>query len=181
MNVQIIKYLKTFSIITTIILVLIMFFGSILNALLIKFTLISFYTSIITSGLVILKKYATSLKPIVFKLITIFGCLLIIFLVSILFSSDLLKLWELFFGLNLLFILIIQLNILGWSKPKHHILYKTLFFLAIVTNTFLASIFFFNISLSELKPIILIAIITSFVIFIIGVTTKKEPLTQKND
>ena len=158
-------------ILSIILLSIIIFFGNI-NTLLLKSTIITFYSSLIVSGLIILNTYTPTLKRKTIIGIQSYVVFLILFALTIFFSESFFdKTWNILTTLTLVYILIIQLNILNWSGKSHTFLNKILFLLSLVSNIFLASIFLFKIDFYELKTSIISSFIISFSVFIIGLLT----------
>lgn len=162
---------KTFlvSLVLTAILILWLVFTDLMNPTLIKWIGLTFYISIISSGLIVLQNFSMMLSKFSKLTLPAFGFALIIYFALTLFitsfSSQLMNL----VGFSILFLMSIQLNILGWSKVNHTFFIKLLFLISLLTNLFLASIFFFKIDLYELKPFLLLSVLISFSLLITGV------------
>jgi len=165
----------------TLLLLLLLIFTEIMNPTLIKWILFSFFISLISSGILILQSYSLILTRIHKIILPLFGITLIIYfaliLSSVYFSSQIYYL----IGLFIIFIMTIQLNILGWSKQKHTIGIKLLFLFSLLSNLFLSSIFFFKIDLYEIKPFLILSIFISLFILIIGVFIHNKRISTPVD
>jgi len=169
------------SIVSTLILLLSLIFTGLMNPLLIKWTLFSFFISLVSSGIHILHSYSLILTRIHKIILPLFGITLIIYfaliLSSVYFSSQIYYL----IGLFIIYIMTIQLNILGWSKQKHTIGIKLLFLFSLLSNLFLSSIFFFKIDLYEIKPFLISSIFISLFILMIGVYIHNKRINKPID
>jgi len=164
-----IKNIAFTSIIITLTLVLWLVFTDVLNPVLIKWTAFSFYLSILSSGLIILNNYSLTLSKASRITITSFGIGLLIYFGLVLFSTSFSNQIYNLIGLSILFLMLIQLNILGWSKQNHSIGIKLLFLFSLLSNLFISSIFFFSIDLYEIKPFLISSILISFSLLIVGI------------
>jgi len=176
-----IKKTALISIASTLILTLSLIFTEIMNPVLIKWILFLFFTSLISSGILILHSYSLILTKIHKLVIPLFGIILIIYfaliLLSVHFSSQIYYL----IGLFIIYIMTIQLNILGWSKQKHTIGIKLLFLFSLLSNLFLSSIFFFKIDPYEIKPFLILSIFISLSILIICVFIHNKRINSPID
>jgi hypothetical protein len=142
--------------------VIIMTLQSDFHANLFKLGTFLFYTSILLSGNFVVIQFTnkTSLKTL--RIITFLNLILIIFSGLILFDTILFSsAWQILLGVSILYILTIQLTILGWTNDNHSIFHKVLFLIILLTNLFLASVFLFTIDTFELQPLILTSVIIS--------------------
>ena len=178
---KLIYYIKKtvlFSLILTAILTVWLIITDIMNPVLIKWIAFVFYISIISSGLIILENFSIKLSKFSKLTIPTFGFVLIVYFSLILFLASFSNQIMLLIGFSIIFLMSIQLNILGWSKSNHTFLIKLLFLVSLLTNLFLASIFFFKIDIYEIKPFLLLSTLISFSLLISGVLihNKKEIL-----
>lgn len=173
---KIITYLTPISILLTAILGIVLISQSEISGIIALMTFFVFYISIILSADLLLIRYANttknSLKTVIIyvsaSLIT-FASLAIFDIIT--FSS----LWHILLGLTIIFLLIIQLNILGWAQEKHSLILKLAFFVVLISNLFLATVFLFKIDFYTFRPIIIGTTITSIVFLLVGViNTPKE-------
>lgn len=82
-------------------------------------------------------------------------------------------------AISIIYLLIIQLNILGWAKQNHSFLLKIAFTIILLSNLFLASVFMFKINLYVLRPYLIATVMISIVFLIIGVlATPKDKITS---
>ncbi len=91
------------------------------------------------------------------------------------------RLWHVIIGIGVIYLLMVELQLLGWTHIKQNILIKLTFAIALVANLFLAYIFLFKIPIIALKPFIFGASILSILSLFYGiyyyqpkVQTKKE-------
>ena len=85
--------------------------------------------------------------------------------------------WNELIGITIIYLLIIQLNILGWSKKEHSFLLKIAFFVILICNLFLAFVYFFKIDVFNIRPFLIITVILSVLFLIIGVlSTPKDKI-----
>ena len=159
------KSIGTFTLLTIILTLasgLVMVFQNDFHAHLFKLASFLFYASILLSGNYIVISFTNKTSIRILRLITLFDLILIVFSGLILFDiisfSDS---WHIILGISILYILIIQLTILGWSNDKHTILHKILFLIVLLTDLFLASIFLFKLDVFELQPLIMTSLIIS--------------------
>ena len=168
------------SIILTIVSVIVMAFQTNFHAHLLKLATFLFYSSILLSGNYILITFSKSTSKKVVQFITLFDFLLIIFSGLVLFDiisfSDT---WHLIIGISMLYILSIQLNLLGWSKEKHSLIHKIMFLIVLVSDLFMASIFLFKIDDYGYRPLIITSLLLSALFLLLGIyfnTRKVRPL-----
>jgi hypothetical protein len=164
------------SLIITAILTVWLMLTDFMNPALIKWIAFTFYISIISSGLIILQNFSIKLSKFSKLTIPVFGFGLVVYFILILFLPDFSNQILNLIGFSIIFLMSIQLNILGWSKTNHTFLVKLIFLISLLTNLFLASVFFFKIDMYEIKPYLLVSILISFSLLIIGVLihNKKE-------
>ena len=171
-----IKKSVLFSILLTLILSLTLVFTELLNPTLIKWIAVVFFISLISSSLVILHNYSSSLSKMTKLFIPVFGLLLVIYLALILFSINFANQLPYLAGSFMIYVIFIQLNILGWSNKKHTIGIKLLFLLSLLSNLFLSSILFFKIDIYEIKPFLISAILISFFLLLIGIYIQNKKI-----
>jgi len=173
-----IYYLTLVSIILTIICATTLFFLTDFSSTLVLLTTFLFYSSIILSGNALLIKYSNTTHQKVKVSIIILGFILIAFSVFVFFDIiSFISKWNLLIGLSILYLLIIQLNILGWAKENHSFLLKIAFAIILMSNLFLASVFFFKLNIFTLRPYILGTTLASILFLIIGVVvTPKDKI-----
>jgi len=176
-----IKKILLTSIGSTLLLLLLLIFTEIMNPILIKWILFSFFISLVSSGILILQSYSPTLTKIHKLIIPLFGILLTIYFFLILFSAQFSSQIYYLIGLFIIYIMTIQLNILGWSKQKHTIGIKLLFLFSLLSNLFLSSIFFFKIDLYEIKPFLISSIFISLFILMIGVYIHNKRINKPID
>jgi len=170
-----------FSILTTFVLLLTLLFTTILNPVLIKWIVLSFFLSIISSGLHILNTHSIIKSKIHTVFIPLFGFSLVIYLGFILFFINFANQFHGLIGLFIIFLMFIQLNILGWSTQKHTIWIKLLFLVSLVSNLLLSSIFFFKIDFYEIKPLLITSTLISFSLLIIGIIIHNKRVNHSLD
>lgn len=175
------KKINLFSIISTLILSIALFFTDILNPVLIKWIALLFYISVISSSLLLLFKYSKTLSKTTELIIKLFSLFLIILFTLTLFIRSLSPYWNTIIGLSIIFLMVVQLNILGWSKSRHHFSTKLLFLLSLISNLFLSSIFFFKIDFYEIKPFFILSILISASLLLLGVFIQTKKLSKSVD
>jgi len=74
--------------------------------------------------------------------------------------------WTILVGIGILYLLSIQLQLLGWSGKKHNLIYKVIFLLVLISNLFLAALFLFQLDFHQLRPAVYGAVgVSIFAIF----------------
>lgn len=167
---KIISKTTLLTIILTIISVIVMSFQDNFHAHLFKLATFFFYSSILLSGNYVLVTFAKSTSPKIIQLITISDFFLIVFSGLVLF--DIIPFstsWHLILGISILYILSIQLNLLGWSGNKHSIIHKMIFLIVLLSDLFLASIFIFKINNYGFRPLIITCVILSTLFLLVGI------------
>ncbi len=139
-----------------------------------------FYSSIILSGNALLIKYANTTHHKIKASIIILGFALIIFSIFVFFDFiSFISKWNFLIGLSVIYLLIIQLNILGWAKENHSFLLKIAFAIILISNLFLASVFFFKLNTYTLRPYLIGTTIISILFLILGIiVTPKDRITS---
>lgn len=77
-------------------------------------------------------------------------------------------LWHIIIGGSIIYLLLIELQLLGWTNNKQSIFVKIIFAIAFISNLFLASLFLFKIPIAFLKPLIFSASIFSILALFYG-------------
>ncbi|MFK8038004.1 MAG: hypothetical protein AB8B74_06930 [Crocinitomicaceae bacterium] len=90
-------------------------------------------------------------------------------------------LWHVIISAGIIYLLMVELQLLGWTDIKQSILIKITFAIALLSNLFLAYIFLFKVSTLSLKPIIfsasalsIISLFYGLYIYQVKVQTKKK-------
>jgi hypothetical protein len=175
-----IYYLTISSILLTLICIATLVFLNDISSTLVLFTTFLLYSSIILSGNTLLIKYANTTHQKIKTSIILLGFILIGFSFFVFFDIiSFISKWNLLIGLSVIYLLIIQLNILGWARENHSFLLKIAFTIILISNLFLASIFFFRLNIYSLRPFLIGTILISIVFLIIGViVTPKDKITS---
>jgi len=178
-----IYYLTIISVLLTVVCGIILIAQTDFTAKLLLLTAFSFYASIILSGNALLIKYANTAHQSIKISIIIVGFILITFSAFVFFDIiSFISKWHILIGLSVVYLLIIQLNILGWAKENHSFLLKVAFTIILISNLFLASIFFLKLNVYTLRPYLIGTTIVSILFLILGiiVTPKDEIVSLKN-
>ncbi len=175
-----IYYLTIITVIATIIVGSSLVLSSDFSSKLVLIATILFYASIIFSGNALLIKYANTTHQKIKLSIIIIGFLLIGFSFLVFFDViSFISQWNLLIGLSIIYLLIIQLNILGWAKENHSFLLKIAFTIILISNLFLASVFLFKINIYALRPYLIATTIISIAFLIIGIlATPKDKIVR---
>lgn len=88
--------------------------------------------------------------------------------------------WHILIGTSVLFLLAVELQLLGWTKTKQPLLVKLIFLLSILSNLFLAFILFFKVALLSLYPIIIGACVISILVLFYGLYIRKPNHIELN-
>lgn len=140
------------------------------HAQIFKLATFLFYTSILLSGNYVVIHFTNKTSLRTLRIITFLNLILITFSGLILFDTiPFTSSWHIIIGITMLYILVLQLTILGWTNDNHTILHKVLFLIILLTNLFLASVFLFKIDVYQLQPLILVSVLVS-AIFLIAST-----------
>ncbi|MFK8045515.1 MAG: hypothetical protein AB8B72_08465 [Crocinitomicaceae bacterium] len=103
------------------------------------------------------------------KLITTAGLITIAFSFIILYGFfGLSEFWHILLGFTILLVLLVELQMLGWTAKKQGIVTKLTFLIALLSNSFLAFVFIFKISLHNIKPLLVIACLLSILSLFYG-------------
>ena len=148
------------------------------DAILIKTSIFNIVLLFAFSGLYITNQHCTP-KPIVKKTITLISLLLIAY--GGLVAFDLLPIhlnWNILVSLGILYITIIQMQLLKWEKSKN--LLKFIGFLTLLANIFIITYYLFKLKYQFIGLILDIAVITSIFTFLIGLilSPKKNKTIQ---
>ena len=96
-----------------------------------------FYVSILFSGNYIVIQFTNKTSIRTLRLITFLNLILIVFSGLILFDTLSFETsWHIVLGVSILYLLTIQLTILGWTNENHSILHKILFLIILLTKLF---------------------------------------------
>jgi hypothetical protein len=171
-----ITYLTPLSILLTVIFSTLLISQSELSGAIALITFFVFYISIILSADLLLIRYANTTKDNLKTIIIYMSIGLMTFASLTIFDIIAFSnLWHILLGITIVFLLIIQLNILGWSQEKHSLILKLAFFIVLISNLFLATVFLFKIDFYTFKPILIGTTITSVLFLLVGViNTPKE-------
>jgi hypothetical protein len=150
-----------------------------LEAVFFKLLFFSGYVSIIFSLMYVLIHFCSTC-PIKLERILIFIGFLIAGLGFItffgLFNANLI--WNISIAIGIVYLLMIELQLLGWTDLKQNIRVKITFAIALVSNFFLAYIFLFKVPTLTFKPFIYIAAILSVLALFYGVYIYQSKKTQ---
>ena len=174
-----IQRINVSSILISIVLIIVLQIVNTLSPTLIKWIALLLTISIVSSGLIILIKFSKKLSKNTLYVITSLGIFIIIFSLLILFSKHMVELWNILLSVFIIFLLMIQLNTLGWSITNHHFLIKILFLISLISNLFLASVFLLKLGIYEIKPYFTAALLISFIIQMIGVFIQNKTSNTK--
>jgi hypothetical protein len=158
----------------TLLLLLVANAGFEFKAYYVKLALIFFTTSIVLCGEFLIKHFSKHTSSFSRKTIHLFSILLIIF--SILISFDFIGFehaYNWFITLGILFLLIVQLQLLNW-EGKSKVIVKICSFFVLVSNLFLVIFFIAKWSYSGLNLWLNIAIATNLFTFLIGLIFSKQ-------
>ena len=149
------------SVTLTIIICGILYFQNDANAIVIQSALFLMFSSILLVANYALYEYVASASSKLKKSLTIINLCVIGFGILTFFNILPFKnLWHILVGAGILFLLAVQLQILGWSKPKHNILTKIIYALVLMSNLFLAALFIFKLDYYQLN---ILVYITTFI------------------
>ncbi len=175
-----IYYLTIISVLLTVICITYLLMSDGFASKMVLFTTFLFYASIILSGNALLIKYANTTHQKIKASIIILGFLLIGFSVFVFFDFiSFISKWNFLIGLSVIYLLIIQLNILGWAKENHSFLLKIAFAIILITNLFLSTVFFLKLNIYALRPYLIGTTIISVAFLVLGIiVTPKDKITS---
>lgn len=84
--------------------------------------------------------------------------------------------WHVILSSGILYLLISELQLLGWTHKKQGAFVKIPISLALVSNIFLAFIIMFKVPILALKPYIIASIIASLAVLVYGVYFHKQKI-----
>lgn len=158
------------SVVLTIILALLVLFQISLDPILIKSLLFFGFSSTISLLMYLLMTQCHTCPPRLEKLLFYVGFSLIISAFIIFFGwFGASILWHTLIGAGVIYLLMVELQLLGWTNIKQSILIKITFGIALVSNIFLASIFLFKMPAISLKPLIFSATTLSILCLFYGI------------
>jgi uncharacterized protein with PQ loop repeat len=166
---QIIKYLSYFFIGTALALALAVVLEFSYHHFTIKSLYFSGFSASIFSLMTLLVAYCRTCSQKVLKLLTYFGISIcsIGFIIWYGFLNTYVF-WHFALGLGVLFLLMIELQFLGWTKKKQGLLIKVPILMALMANLFIAFILFFKVDLATLKPFIFASVAISVLCLFFG-------------
>ncbi len=135
----------------------------------IKSSMFLIYTSMLLSLNYILIEYCYTIPKTIKKVLVLIGLGLILFAAVVLFNLlPFEHFWFIIIGLSILFILAIELQLLGWTIKQQPFYLVLLLALSLLSNLFIAILFFFALSFPFLNPFIYISGVVSLLIFFYG-------------
>lgn len=147
------------------------------SATLVKISIFNFCLLIALSGLFIVRQFCEP-QPLMQKLLLIFAIVIILFGGLAAFNIiDIHQTWNLLIGLSVLYVTLIQMQILNWSKSKQ--LLKVIGLLTFVSNIYIFTFFVFKISSAQAGLILDIAVLTSIISFLVGLLITRKKAVQE--
>jgi len=164
-----VKHATLISISLSIMMLIIMFIRSEFSGAEIKSAMFLVYASALFSLNYILITYCYTIPKNIKKILVYTGLGLIVFAALIIFNILAFnQFWNVLVGLSILFLLAIELQLLGWSMKKQPFTSILMLCLSLLSNLFIATLFFFKLSFYFLTPFIYISGVVSMLIFFYG-------------
>ncbi|MCB9223583.1 MAG: hypothetical protein H6582_05335 [Crocinitomicaceae bacterium] len=151
--------------------------GIMFKAAYLKMAMANLYLLIVFSGLYLVETFSNAQKGMS-RAIQLLGIMVMFFGVMVSFNwLDFKTMWNIPLIMGVVYITLIELQLLKWEKSKH--LLKILGLLTIVSNTYIFAFFLFKLSMIKMGFVFDIAIITSVFSFLIGLMLS-NPLKKKD-
>jgi len=143
-------------------------YQNVINANLVKINLFFLYTSfLVLSNFLFSTTFLHKKSSLI--ILTIVDILLLTFAFLTIYDViNFIAYWHILIGVTLFYLMIIQLNLIGWSHNEHTLFQKILFLLMLISNLFLVSLFLFKINLYIFQPLFVAATITALVSLLLG-------------
>lgn len=138
-------------------------YQNVVNASLVKINLFFLYTSfLVLSNFLFSTTFQHKKSSLI--ILTIVDLVLLTFAFLTIYDIiNFIAYWHILIGVTLFYLMIIQLNLIGWSHNKHTLFQKILFLLMLLSNLFLVSLFLFKINLYVFQPVLVTATIVAVV------------------
>ncbi len=174
MNIKRIISLGTLvSFIFTILTFTVIYFQDDINAIFVQFGLFMVFVSTLFFANFALFEFSVSTSLKIKRSLSITNFILsaisgLVFFDFIPFSSS----WHILVGLGIVYLLTVQLQLLGWSGSRHSLLDKIIFTIVLVSNIFLAAIFIFRLDYFQLEALTYVAVAIAILSLLYGLYFK---------
>ena len=145
------------------------YFQNNISSTLVQFGLFFLFTSALGFGNLALWEFNSSASGQLKKILTVINFSLVFFagLISfniIPFGST----WHILTGLGIIYLLTVQLQLLGWSYERQSLLNKIVLALVLLSNLFLAALFIFRLDYYQLRPLIILSVLIAILAIFYG-------------